>query len=233
MKLCCKDVRLEGAKHRSLWDSKRPIPSNKLEDCSKFRQFLKIIFYSLRMMTPPPEHVKNGVELLFDPDLESSCLYHTSLTFLTNFSFFFSPSVSHQSSLTIFSSHRVMLLTPLATVATHPGCHSVVTLSLCGLGFYPCCRQPLVRPLLSLLPPCPPSISTRSVWRRIWPRLRGVCLSCSWKLRLTSRRPWSFRANWCRRCRTVRATANASLPWKHSWKVCVDVVLIGMENYRK
>lgn len=69
----------------------------------------------------------------------------------TNFSFFFFPSVSFSISHHLpFFSHRVLLLTSLALEATHPGCHSLVTLCLCGLGFtslYTNCSYPLLSPL--------------------------------------------------------------------------------------
>lgn len=64
--------------------------------------------------------------LLFDPDLTTATgfiLFISSfINILTNFSFFSSVvlSISHHS---LFFSHRVMLLTPLAPVAAHPGSH--------------------------------------------------------------------------------------------------------------
>ncbi len=122
----------------------------------------------------------NHVELLFDPDLTAATgiilFIPYFIDILTNFFVFFpsvSFSISHHSP---FFSHRVTLLTPLAPVATHPGCHYVVTLSLCGLGF--ALLYPLIHPLHSPLP-LSACVSIRFVWQRIWLRPRPGCLSCS------------------------------------------------------
>lgn len=78
------------------------------------------------------------MKLLFDPDLTTATgiilFISYFINILTNFSFFFSPSVFPISHHSPFVPHRVMLLTTLASVATHPGCHSV-TLSQ-RPGFY-------------------------------------------------------------------------------------------------
>lgn len=135
------------------------------------------------------ENVEDGVALLFDPDLTTATgfiLFISSfINILTNFSFFSSVvlSISHHS---LFFSHRVMLLTPLAPVAAHPGshCKTQATQRHCNNtvsvwpGFYFTVDSHCYNPLLSPLPlfAC---VSSRFVWRRIWLCPQPGCLSCS------------------------------------------------------
>lgn len=115
----------------------------------------------------------------------------------------------HQSALTIF-------LPQGHTASTSRHSSRLVSMlfhHLCGFYF------DIVPPVH--LPLSPLANSPRFVLQRTWLQRQRGCLSCSSKLQLTSRRPRSCRVNWAQRCRTVRAAANASLPWKHSWKVLV------------
>lgn len=190
----CNDVNLKretDTDNREVpWDSKWSLPPNRAQDGSKGLHWdltadLTGLSWSSRTSKPAPQNARCHVELLFDPDLTAATGIILFISYFidiwTNFSFFFYPFclLFHQPSFTIFflpqgppahatstSSHSSRLSLCCYTVSVCPGFSCTA-----DSHWY---TTPSSYPL-----PLSVCVSIRFVWRRIWPRPRPSCLSCS------------------------------------------------------